>query len=347
MLTVTHDLWPQPDQSSRPHLECLRAADASSLAHQVTNNSPHSFHRAGGSGQVQMRILAIGSELVSPPQKLPHHHADTGRTARLTGHFFQTLKDPLELGTIGKLQCLTGELVAKFTHVSACDFSLSPSPVALQLADKVKMTQLQDPAFVHGQGGDTPDLVGHQGPNTLVQSYRDGVDGFRPATDFFPTRKKQRVQKDRTVLVTGFQPHQVQDPGTSVETKVKPVDQKDQWSCWHTQGARSGHELVHGLTKTVAQGLRSKARARSKTFQRPSLQQHCLQESGRSSPRLAASFFSANSPGVLAMAALTTPRAKAVNFGSTTGRFRVQSLHARELCVYRLLKYGKSQANFA
>lgn len=334
MLTITRDLWTLSDQSSRPHLQCLRAADASGLAHQVTNNSPHSFHRAGGSGQVQMRILAIGSELVSPPQKLPHHHADTGRTARLTDHFFQTLKDPLELGTIGKLQCLTGELVAKFTHVSACDFSLSPSPVALQLVDKVKMTQLQDPAFVHGQGGDTPDLVGHQGPNTLVQSYRDGVDGFRPATDFFPTRKKQRVQKDRTVLVTGFQPHQIQDPGTSVETKVKPVDQKDQWPCWHTQGARSGHELVHSPTKTVTQGLRSKPSTWSKTLQSSSLQQHCVQKSGRSTPTLAASFFSADAPRALAMAALTTPRAKTINFDSTTGRFRVRQIHARELSAY-------------
>src|SRR3989338_1848594 len=299
MLTITRDLWTLSDQSSCPHLQCVRTADASGLAHQITNNSPHRFHRPSGSGQVQMRVFAIGPELIGTSEKLPHHHAGAGSTARLTDQFFQPLKDPLELGTVGKLQCLTGKLVANFTHGSVCDLSLSPSPVALQLADKKKI-QLQDPAFVHGQGGDTPDLVGHQGPNTLVQSYRDGVDGFRPATDFFPTRKKQRVQKDRTVLVTGFQPHQVQDPGTSVETKVKPVDQKDQWSCWHTQGARSGHELVHGLTKTVAQGLRSKARARSKTFQRPSLQQHCLQESGRSSQRLAASFFSANSPGVLA-----------------------------------------------
>ena len=334
MLTVTHDLWPQPDQSSRPHLECLRAADASSLAHQVTNNSPHSFHRAGGSGQVQMRILAIGSELVSPPQKLPHHHADTGRTARLTGHFFQTLKDPLELGTIGKLQCLTGELVAKFTHVSACDFSLSPSPVALQLADKVKMTQLQDPAFVHGQGGDTPDLVGHQGLNALVRSDRNGADGLRPTTDLLPTRKQQRVQEKSVVLVTGFQPHQIQHPRTSVETKVKPVDQKDQWPCWHTQGARSGHELMHGPTKTVTQGLRSKPSTWSKALQRPSLQQHCVQKSRRSSPTLAASFFSADAPRALAMAALTTPRAKAINFDSTTRRFRVRRIHARELSAY-------------
>jgi hypothetical protein len=37
---------------------------------------------------------------------------------------------------------------------------------------------------------------------------------------------------------------------------------------------------------------------------------------------------------VLAMAALTTPRAKAVNFGSTTGRFRVRRIHARELSAH-------------
>ncbi len=89
-------------------------------------------------------MFAIGPKLIGTSEKLPHHHAGAGSTARLTDHFFQTLKDPFELGTIGKLQCLTGKLVAKFTHVSACDFSLSPSPVALQLADEVKMTKLQD-----------------------------------------------------------------------------------------------------------------------------------------------------------------------------------------------------------
>jgi len=334
MLTITRDLWTLSDQSSCPHLQCVRTADASGLAHQITNNSPHRFHRPSGSGQVQMRVFAIGPELIGTPEKLPHHHAGAGSTARLTDQFFQPLKDPLELGTVGKLQCLTGKLVANFTHGSVCDLSLSPSPVALQLADKVKMTQLQDPAFVHGQGGDTPDLVGHQGLNALVRSDRNGADGLRPTTDLLPTRKQQRVQEKSVVLVTGFQPHQIQHPRTSVETKVKPVDQKDQWPCWHTQGARSGHELMHGPTKTVTQGLRSKPSTWSKALQRPSLQQHCVQKSRRSSPTLAASFFSADAPRALAMAALTTPRAKAINFDSTTGRFRVQRIHARELSAY-------------
>lgn len=334
MLTITRDLWTLSDQSSRPHLQCLRAADGSRLAHQITNNSPHRFYRARGSGQLQMRVFAIGPELIGTSEKLPHYHAGAGSTARLTDQSFQTLKDPLEFGTTGKLQCLPGKLVAKFTHVSAYDFSLSPSPVALQLADEMKMTQLQTPTFVRGQRGDTPDLVGHQGMNALVHSDWNGVDGLRPKTDLLPTRKKQRVQEKSVVLMTGFQRHQIQHPGASVETKVKPVDQKDQWAYWHTQGARSRHELVHGPTKTVTQGLRSKPSTWSKTFQRSSLQQHCVQKSGRGSPALAASFFSADTPRAFAMAALTTSRTKATNFGSTTGRFRVRRIHARELSAY-------------
>src|SRR3990172_5765264 len=189
MLTITRDLGTLSDQSSRPHLQCVRTADASGLAHQITNNSSHRFHRPSGSGQLQMRVFAIGPELIGTSEKLPHHHAGAGSTARLTDHFFQTLKDPLELGTVGKLQCLTGKLVANFTHVSACDFSLSPSPVALQLADEMKMTQLQDPTFLRGQRGDTPSLVGYQCSYAFVHSDRQGADGFRPATDLLPTRK--------------------------------------------------------------------------------------------------------------------------------------------------------------
>lgn len=334
MLTITRDLWTLSDQSSRPHLQCVRTADASGLAHQITNNSPHRFHRPSGSGQLKMRVFAIGPELIGTSEKLPHHHAGAGSTARLTDRFFQTLKDPIELGTVGKLQCLTGKLVAKFTHGSAYDLSLSPSPVGLQLADEMKMAQLQDPAFVHGQRGDAPNLVGHQSLNALLRSDRNGVDGLRPTTDLLPTRKKQRVQEESVVLMTGFQRHQIQHPRTSVETKVKPVDQKDQWPCWHTQGARSRHELVHSPTKTVTQGLRSKPSTWSKTLQSSSLQQHCVQKSGRSTPTLAASFFSADAPRALAMAALTTPRAETINFDSTTGRFRVRRIHARELSAY-------------
>ena len=334
MFTITHHLRAQSDQSCSPELECLRAADAAGLAHQIPNDSSHRFHGAGGGGQLQIGMFAIGSELVGPPEKLPHYHTGAGSTARLTDQPFQTQKDPLQLGAIGKLQRLAGKLVAKFTHGSAYHFSLSRSPIALQLADEMKMAQLRDPASARGQGGGAPNLVGNQGSNALLRSDRNGADGLRPPADLFPTRKKQRVEEKSVVLMTGLQGHQIQHPRTLMETKVKSVDQKDQWAHWHTQGARSGRELVHSPTKTVTQGLRSKPSTGSKTFQSSSLQQHRVQKSGRSAPTLAASFFSADAPRAPALAALTTPRAEAMNFGSTTRRFHVRRIHARELSAY-------------
>jgi len=49
MFTITCDGRTHSYQSSRPKLECLRAAHASSLAHQITNFSVHSFYAACGS----------------------------------------------------------------------------------------------------------------------------------------------------------------------------------------------------------------------------------------------------------------------------------------------------------
>ena len=334
MFTITRDVWMHPDHRSGPKLKRLWAADTSGATHQISNDPSHRFYRSGRSGQLQVRVLAIGPKLMGASKKLPNHHAGTASAARLADQCFQTQKDPLQLGAIGKLQRPAGKLVAKFTHGSAYHFSLSRSPIALQLADEMKMAQLRDPASARGQGGGAPNLVGNQGSNALLRSDRNGADGLRPPADFFPTRKKQRVEEKSVVLMTGLQGHQIQHPRTLMETKVKSIDQKDQWAHWHTQGARSGRELVHSPTKTVTQGLRSKPSTGSKTFQSSSLQQHRVQKSGRSAPTLAASFFSADAPRAPALAALTTPRAEAMNFGSTTRRFHVRRIHARELSAY-------------
>lgn len=334
MFAIAHDLWMYPDHRSDPKLERLWAADTSGATHQIPNDSSHGLHRAGGSGQLQMGMLTIGSELIGPSQKFSNHHADTTRTARLTQQRFHTLKDSLELGTIGKLQRLAGKLVESLTHVFACDFSLSPSPAALQLADKVKMTQLQDPVFVHGQRGNAPNLVGDQGANAFVRSYGNCADGLRPTTDFLPTRKKQRIQEQSAVLVTGLQAHQVQHPRTSVEAKVKAIDQKHQWP-WQIENSAVGDQPQHSLMETVAQcPLRKTTVIPCKIFQSPAFQENRSQQSGRRSPRMPTSFFLPHPPGALAVAALATSRAETVHSCLTTTRLRVQCLHARELCIY-------------
>jgi hypothetical protein len=334
MFTITHDLRTPSYQSGHPDLERLRAADAPGLAHQVANDSPHRFHRAGCCRQVQLGEFTICPEVLCSSEKLPHNHASTNSTTRSTDEFFEAAKDPLQLATIRKFQRLAGELVAEFTHISASDGSLSGSAIALQLADEMKVTELQDPPVVRSQRRNASDLVGDDGLNARARSWRNGTDRFQPTSEILPTRKKQRVQEKRVVLMTRFERHQIKHPRSAVETKVKTIDQKHQWAYWHTQLSMLRDESRQGLTKTITQSLMSQAGPLSKTFQRPSFQQYRVQKAGRRPPTLASLFFSPNTPRTLALAALTTPRAKTINFGSTTRRFRVRRIHARELSAY-------------
>jgi hypothetical protein len=331
----------QSDQSSRPHLQCLWTADASSLAHQVTNDSSHRFNRAGGRRQLEIRMFAIGPELIGPSEKFSDYHADTDRTARLTDQLAQTLKGPLELGTIGKLQCLTGKLIANLTHVSACDFFLSSSSVAMQLADEMEMTKLQDPAFLDGQRGDASNLVGNQGAYTLLYFDRYGVDGLRPAIDLFPTGKKQRVEENSAALMTRPQGHQVQHLRTLVEAKVKTVDQKDERPS-QFYNSRARHKTTHELMKPVAQGpMRKTVVTARQIFQRVPLQKNGLQQFERRSPWTPSKLFLPDSPRSFAVTAPTAARTKTVHFGPATMRFRMQRLHARELCDYSRSKSAR------
>jgi len=343
MFAIAHDLWMHSDHRGDPELKRLGAADTSSATHQIPNDSSHRFHRAGRSRQLQMRMRSIGPELFGSPEKFPNYHVDTARTTRLTQERFHTLQDTLEIGTVRKLQRLTGKSVESLTHAFAYGFSPPPSLAALYLADEVKVTQLQDPAFVHGQGGNAPNLVGDHGANAFVQPYRNGVDGLHPTADFLPTGKKQRVQEQSIVLVTGLQAHQVQDPWSSVEAKVKTVDQKYQ-GARESYNSGTGYRAVQESTETVTEGLRRKTAVLPRDiFQRPPMHKDCFEHRRRQSPRTTASAFLPDSPGPLAVIALAASRAKTINFRLATSRFRVQYPHARELCLYLRPKSAKYQ----
>ena len=331
VFAITHNFRTSADQSRGPQVECLWGANASSLTHQVSNNSPHRFHRPGRGRQVQIGKFTIGPELICAPEKLSHHPAGTDSAAGLTNEVFEAPKDPLKLVTVGKLQCLTGELIAGFTHGSVSEGSLSGSPIALQLADEMEMTQLQGPTFVCRQRGNTSDLIGDYGRNALLYAQRNGADRFQPAIEILPTREKQGIEEKSVISMTRFECHEIKHPRAASETKVKAVDQEHQWACRYVQGAILRHHSTQGSTKTMTQGLRGQSGAWSEPFQSFSFQQHGIQKTGGGPPTLATSFFLPDAPRPLAMAALTTSRAEAVSPGPATGRFRVQRIHAREL----------------
>ena len=345
MFPVTRDVWTHPDQSSSPKAQCFRATDTSSLAHQIANNSPHSFYSACGAWQIQLRVFAISPKMIDPPEKFTDRHAHHARSHWLRNEPLQPLEHPSQACAVREFQRLAGELVERLSYRSSYQFALSSSSAALQLADEVKMAQLHDPALPRGQRDHASNIVRYRGADAPVYSCRNGCECLRPAAYVLSPGKKQRVQEHRSVFVARLHSHEVQDPMAVPKPEVKSVHKKDQRPWRQAQSSRSRDELAQGLTKTVRQGLRCKTGARSKTFQSLPLQQDGLQESGRSSPRLAASPLSADPPRTLAMAALTPSRTEAMNFCSATGRVRVRRIHARELATDWGLKYGKSQKN--
>jgi hypothetical protein len=331
MFTITHDRRMHSYPSSRPKLQCLRSTDASSLAHQITHSSSHGFYAARGRRQIQFWIFPIGSEMVDPPQKLPNDHAHDAQSCRLANEVPQLLEHGLQLGTVGKLESLAGQLVERFAQGSVGQSSISAASAVLQAADEMEMAELNDPALAPGEPDNSGNLVGDRGADASVDVSGDCGDRLRPTSQVLPPWQEQRIEEEGSIVMTWLEPHQIQDPVFSSKPKVKSVQDQNQRACWQAQTLRSRYELAQRSTKTPTQPLRSEAVAWGKTFQCASVQQDCLQSSTISSTSLAASAFPADAPRTLAATALATSRTEVMDFGSATPGFRVPRMHAREL----------------
>jgi hypothetical protein len=331
MFSIARDNWTHSYQSSGPQLQCLRTTDASSLAHQITHSSSHSFYAARSSGQIQFWIFPIGSEMVDPPQKLPNDHAHDPQSCCLANEMPQLYKHGFQMGTVGKLESLAGKLIERFAQGSVRQPAISSASAVLQAADEMKMAELHDPALACAEPDNSRNLVGDRGPDASVYVSGDRRECLRPAPQVLPARQEQRIQEHGSVLMARLDPHQIQDPIFSSKAEVKSVQDQNQGSSWQAQTPRSRYELSQRSTKTATQPLTGKAVAWGETLQCASVQQDCLQSSRTRSPRLAASPFLADSPRMLALTALTTSRTELIDFGSATQRFRVPRMHAREL----------------
>jgi hypothetical protein len=345
MFSITYNSRAHPDQSSRPEMQCLRATDASGLAHQITNSSSHSFNAACRSWQMQLGIFAIGSEMVDPPQKLPNDHAYDTQSCGLANKIPQLFEHGSQLGTVGELESLTGKLVERFAQGSAGQPAVSSASAVLQPADEMKMAKLHDPALASAEPDNSRNLVGDRGSNASVYGSRDGCDCLRPTLQVLPAWQEQRVEEDGSILMTRFGSHQVQDPIFSSKPEIKSIQDQNQRSSRQAQGARLRYELAQRSTKTATESLPSKAEARGEGFQCASVQQNCLQHSRTCSPQLATSLFDADSPRTLAVTALTTSRTEPMDVGSATRGFRVPRMHARELHTDSDSKYRKTRGN--
>ena len=346
MFTVTHDSGTHSYHSSGPELQCLRATDASSLAHQITHSSSHRFYRPCSCWQIELWISLVRSELIDPSEELANDHTDDAQCCCLATEMPQLHECGFQTRAVGELQSLAGKLVEIFAQDSASQSAIASAAAVLQAADEMEMAELNDPALACAEPDDSRNLVGDRGADAFVYISGNRRDRLIPAPQVFPPRQEHRIEKHRSILVTRLDRHQIQDPVFSSKAEINAVQEQNQRPCWQAQPPWSRYQLSERSTKTATEPLTGNAIARCHSLQRSSLHQNCLQKRGRSSPRFAAAFLLADAPRSFAAAALATSRAEVINFRSATQRFRVQRIHARELDTDWDSKYAKSRSNY-
>lgn len=344
MFAIAHDGWTHSYQSSGPKLKCLRTAYASSLSHQITDSSVHSFYAARSRRQIQFWIFSIGSEMVDTPEKLPNDHAHDAQACCLTNKIPEFFEHGLQLGAIGQLQSSPDLLVKRFAQGSVCQSVIASASAVLQSADEMKMAELYDPTLARAQPDYPRNLVGDRGPDASVNGGGDRCECLRPALHVLSPWQKHRIEEDGSILMARLDRHLIQDPVFSSKAQVKSV--QDQRSSRQSNTPRSRYELPQLSPITAAEALRGKVVARGENFQCEPVHENFFQTSRTCSPRLVSSMFVPNSPRTLALTALTTPRTEVINFRSVTLRFRVPRVHARELHTDFGSKYPKTRGNF-
>jgi hypothetical protein len=345
MLTITHNHRTCPDQSSGPKLKCLRTAQASSLSHQITDSSVHSFYAARSSRQIQLRMFSIGSEMLDPPEKLSNDHAHDTQSCCFANKMPQFFEHGLQPRAIGQLQSLPDMLVKRFAQGSALQSAIASASAVLQSTDEMKMAELHDPALARTELDNSGNLVGDRGPDASVYAGGDRCECLRPAPQVLPAWLENRIQEEGSIVMARLDRHHIQNPIFSSKPEIKSVQDQNQGPSGQAQSPRLRYELAQGATKTPTQALMGKAVAWCDSFQCAAVQQYCPQSSRTRAPRLAAWSFLADSPRTLALTALTTSRTKVIDFGFATGRFRVPRMHARELDTDYGSKYLKAQLN--
>ena len=278
-------------------------------------------------------MFLIGSEMVHPAEKLANDHAYDAQSfcsANQTPELFEHRVQP---GTGADLQSFACKLVEFFAKRSACQVAVSPATDVLQSADEMKVAELHDPTLAGAQLDDSRNLVGDRGSDASVNGGGNGCECLRPALHVLSAWQKHRIEEDGSVLTARLDGHHIQDPVFASEAEVKSVQDQNQGSSGQAQHPRSGYKTSQDLSPTVSDGLLSKASARRQTLQGSSLHHNGLQQTGRIAPKLATSFLCTDAPRPLATTALTTTRTEAIDFCSATGRFRVQTIHARELAI--------------
>jgi hypothetical protein len=166
--------------------------------------------------------------MVDPPEKLSNDHAHDTQSFCLPNAIVELSEHRSERRAIGKLESLAGQLIERFAQGSAMESVISSAAAVLQSADEMKMAELNDPALACAEFDNTRHLVGDRGADTSVYRGRNGCEGVRPPLHVLSAFAQHGIEKDRSILVAGFDRHYIQDPIFASKTKVQSVQDQNQ-----------------------------------------------------------------------------------------------------------------------
>lgn len=284
---------------------------------------PHRLDRVGGCRQSQLGVDAAGSVMMDVSEKLAHRHAHLPCRQRLAHRGSQAPEGSLKERTVRELQRLASQLVQTLSDCPASQSGLFAAAAPLELADEVKMTELEDPAVVASERFHPSQVVADQSPNAAFGLGGDRPQDLAPELGTLATPEQQGIQKHRRVLGAGVERHQRPHAKAAAKTKPQPVDQEDEVPCGIFAGTRLREKLTQRVAKALADGLGRQGCSAQEHPQGLIGPKDSVQEVQPVSAMRAPASVLPNPPRSPAPAALPTPHPVRINSGPTTRGFRV------------------------
>ena len=333
MFTVTRHFRPHPNESGSPKTERFGCAQVSQAAHEISNSSAHRFDCIRRRRQPESRMSPVSAIMDKTSQKFARDHSQT-LVGRKPLHDFEAVQNSVQFCTVRKLQGSANQLVDRFAHVGSRNPALPMASSRLKLANEVKVTQLENPSVLPSQTLGTTEVVANQSANSSLDAGRKRLNKSLPVSEVFPADRKNRIEEERVIAPDRLHRAQVERPKTILEAEPKPIDQENQRPLRKAPPRRRLlDKATKHLTKAITQSLRRHGESfcASQTFETSRFDEYPSNQACGNSPSRSTTLARPNGPRFSAQTALPTPGPEAVNFRTTTRRFRMYFCHAYEL----------------
>lgn len=276
-------------------------------------------------------MTAVRPERIDLPKESPHPTPEPVRTLRpgkeTTEGAYLLLGGRLR----PRLDDLPYRLIDRLPERAGGDLLVPPPPELLELRKEVEVTALVDPPpFLH-ERLDTREPVGDERDHTLLHRVRKPPERSPPPRARFMPGQEQRLLEDGGGPAEGAEQEKVQGVLHTVEAEPEPIDDHQEPPGRDRRRGELAEEEREAAGVTAPEALPTHSPQRSE-----SAQTHPILEPAESVLRmnaqpLATTPFLSDAPRPPAADALSAASAKMNDPCPTARRFRVYSVHTREV----------------